>query len=202
MVKRLLLLAIILGAALAVNAQEIAGYSPKKAASAVNAQEKAGYSPKKAVSTHEAPSSTPETKWTIGGGGGVAMPLNLAKEFCTTGSNAFANATYNLTQTFSAGCEVNYTYLTNKTAAEKNNVNTDFFALMAKGVYTYKKAFLSPYFALNFGWYKAQEDPGEFGYSGEVGVLYSRFNLGVGYHVATSRGFEYLQLNLGYRFSF
>lgn len=178
MIKQLLILTITISAA-------IAGYSQGKSG---NIQDVSGY--------------TQEKKWNIAGGGGFAMPINLAKEFCNAGSNAFANATYNVSQSFSAGCEVNYTYLTSKTIAENKNVNTDFFALMAKGVYTYKKPYLSPYFALNFGWYKAQEDPGEFGYSGEVGVLYSRINLGVGYHIATSRGFEYLQINIGYRFSF
>lgn len=130
------------------------------------------------------------------------MPFNFTKEYSKYGSNAFAVATYSLSPTFSAGCEVNYTNLTNKTATVSKNVNTDFLALMAKGVYTYRNAILTPYFALNLGWYKAQEDPGEFGYSGEIGVLYRRIILGVGYHIATTRGFEYLQLNIGYRFSF
>lgn len=141
-------------------------------------------------------------KWNVGGGGGLTVPFNFTKEYSRYGSNAFANATYNVSQTFSAGCEVNYTNLTNKTVTEHKNVNTDFFAFLAKGVYTSKRKYVSPYAAFNLGWYRMKENSTEFGYSGEVGILYRRIDFGVGYHIATVSGFEYLQVKLGYKLLF
>jgi hypothetical protein len=143
-----------------------------------------------------------EKKWLVGAGGGLTMPFNFTKEYSKYGSNAFANATYNITPAFSAGGEINYTSLSNKTDIGHKSVNTDFFAVLAKGVYTARYEHISPYAAFNMGWYKMQESPTEFGYSGEVGILYRFLDFGVGYHIATVSGFEYLQVKVGYKFSF
>lgn len=143
-----------------------------------------------------------DKKWNIGIGGGVAVPTSVAAELNKTGFNTFANVTYSITPKLAVGGEYNITSLSGKTIEGFDLGTSNISAFLVKGRYTFTQQGLRPYLALNLGWYRPEVDPGEFGYSGDAGIQYGSVSLAVRYHVATSDGFEYLQVNLGYTFRF
>jgi hypothetical protein len=149
------------------------------------------------AATAQSQSST----WDVTIGGGVTIPTSKAAKFCETGANVIASSTYSFTPMLALGGEINYAYLHDKTATGANIGHTNFIAFLVKGMCNFTQKGIRPYVALNAGWYKSHDDPGELGYAPEVGLRYRSISLGAGYHVATSKGFEYLQLSARYTFS-
>jgi len=143
-----------------------------------------------------------DARWSVGVGGGLAVPTGDAANISKTGFDIFVNGTYHLTPKLALGGEVNHSSFPGKTVEGFDMGKTNLTAFVVKGVYTFNQKRITPYLAADFGWYKAEEDPGEFGYAGEAGARYKNFGIGIGYHIATSEGFHYLQINVGYRISF
>ncbi len=153
-----------------------------------------------------------DKKWNIGVGGGLTLPTGDASDYFKTGFNGFVNGTYNFTSKFAAGVEINYLSLPGKTIDVTipgfgtiddviGSADLKMTAFLAKGVYTFTESGLRPYLGVNLGFYKPEEGDSEFGYALEGGVKFGKFNIGAGYHVATS-DFKFLQINAGYTFNF
>lgn len=143
-----------------------------------------------------------DKRFNIGVGGGLAMPTGDAADINKTGFDIFVNGTYSFTPKLAFGGEINHSSFPSKTFEGIDMGKTNLTAFVAKGIYTFTEEGIRPYLAVDLGWYKAEEDPGEFGYAGEAGARYKNFGIGIGYHIATSEGFHYLQLNVGYTFTF
>jgi hypothetical protein len=143
-----------------------------------------------------------DKRFNIGVGGGLAVPTGDAADISKMGFDIFVNGTYSFTPKLAFGGEINHSSFPSKTFEGIDMGKTNLTAFVVKGVYTFNQKRITPYLAADFGWYKAEEDPGEFGYAGEAGARYKNFGIGIGYHVATSEGFHYLQINVGYRISF
>ncbi|WP_320051848.1 outer membrane beta-barrel protein [uncultured Acetobacteroides sp.] len=153
------------------------------------------------ASATAATAQSQSSSWDVSIGGGVTIPTSKAAEYCETGANVIANATYSITPMLALGGEINYAYLHDKTTTGANIGHTNFVAFLVKGMCTFTQKGIRPYVALNAGWYKAHDDPGELGYAPEVGLRYRSISLGTSYHVATSQGFEYLEISARYTFS-